>query len=360
VGTPATAGKIKEKSLMATDNSKKPEGNEGPRLVGITGAYRGNEYFIDKDEFVIGRASDCDLMVNENTISGRHAKINKVGDHFEISDLKSTNGTYVNGVRIDRKPIRTDDKIKIDVIEFRYINPAEVSRTVIAQAPDFSAQRTMIREQETIRQAAPPPPPPAPAAPAAKPASQIEHERPQPKIQQAAFEKRGSLVGGLIVGLIIAFLFSYGGMFGASLVAAAQYGTISAVFSNIVDVFRAILAGLPFLHTHMPWLSIQWGIADVITIIMLPLALLLGGLIMQSIARKNRFGTAIVFSIFYVIIALFAQFAVLGFNFQLWTGTAPALLPAGTDQLINFLACCGYFFGVTFIISFIGALIGRK
>jgi pSer/pThr/pTyr-binding forkhead associated (FHA) protein len=339
---------------MATEHSKRPGGNNGARLVGITGAYRGNEYFIDKDEYTIGRTSDCDLMLNENTVSGRHAKIFKVGDHYEITDLKSTNGTFVNGVKIDRKPLRTDDKIKIDVVEFKYVNPMEVSRTIVSQAPDFSAQKTMIRDQETIRQAAPPPPP------AARPASQVEHERPQPKIQQAVFEKRGSLMGGLIVGLIIAFLFSYGGMFVAFLISSAQYGGLSNVFSNILDVFRNILTSLPLLHTHVPWLTSQWDILNIITIIMLPLAILLGGLITQSIGRKNRFGTAILFSIFYVGIALFAQFAVTGFNFQGWINSVPPLLPAGIDQIFNFLVHCAYFFGVTFVISFIGTLIGRK
>ncbi len=354
---------------MATDDTVRPGSSGGAHLVGITGPYQDNQYFIDKDEYLIGRAPECDLVLNETTVSGKHAKITKVGDSYEITDLKSTNGTFVNGVKIDKKPLRTDEVIKIDVVEFKYVNPAEVSRTVVAEAPDFSEQATMVRPQEPPPQAAPPPPqaapppPPEPTPepiPTAKPASQVEHDRPQPKIQPAAFEKRGSLVGGLIVGLIIGFLFSYGGMFVANLIAAAQYGAISMVFSNIIDVFRTILAGMPFLHIHVPWMSVQWGISEIVTVIMLPLAILLGGLIMQSIARKNRFGTALVFSIFYVAIALVAQLAVLGFNFDLWFAFAPQVLPYGMDRIFNFLTCCGYFFGVTLVISFIGTLIGRK
>ena len=342
---------------MATDDTIRPGNSDGAHLVGITGAYQDNDYFIDKDEYLIGRAPDCDLVLNETTVSGKHAKISKVGDSYEITDLKSTNGTFVNGVKIDKKPLRTNEVIKIDVVEFKYVNPAEVPRTIVAKAPEFSDQQTVVRPQEPPLHAAPPPSEPTPMA---RPAGQLEHDRPQPKVQPAAFEKRGSLVGGLIVGLIIAFLFSYGGMFVAALVAAAQYGTISSVFSNVIDVFRTILAGVPFLHNHVPWMSVQWGVSDIITIIMLPLALLFGGLIMQSIARKNRFGTALLFSIFYVAIALVAQIAVLGFNFDLWLSIAPQVLPFGMDRILNLLTCCSYFFGVTFVISFIGSLIGRK
>ena len=346
---------------MATDDTQKPH-STGPRLVGMTGAYRGNEYFIEGDEYTIGRAGDSDMVLDENTISGKHAVIRKVGDTYEIRDMKSTNGTYVNGVKIDAKPLRTDDKIKFDVFEFKYVNPAEVARTVVQQAPDFEAKQTVVRGQEAIKE--PQPQPQAPPAPAPQPAAHVEQGRPQPRIQQASYERGGSMFGGLILGLIVAFLFSYGGYFLALLVSAATTGAFADFMANIVSAIKMPLAALPFMHTHVPWMNVgSWDVGAIITLVALPLALLLGGLLTQTIARKNRFATALIFSIFYVVIALVAQFAVYEFNFEMlkmanMVGGGSAL--GINDPLINLLVVYGYFFGVTFVISFIGTLMGRR
>ena len=349
---------------MATDDTQKPH-RTGPRLVGTSGAYRGNEYYIEGDEFTIGRAGDSDMVLDENTISGKHAVIRKVGDTYEIMDMKSTNGTYVNGVKIDTKPLRTEDSIKFDVFEFKYVNPAEVSRTVVAQAPDFEAKKTMVRGQEAIQEPQPqaPPQPQEPPQPVAQPAAHVEQGRPQPRIQPASYERGGSMFGGLILGLIVAYLLSYGGTFLALLVSAATSGAMSMFFENIVNVLKTVLGTVPTMHTHVTWMNTAWDVGAVITIIALPLALLLGGLLTQTIARSNRFATALVFSIFYVLIAVVAQFAVLEFNFDVlkmmnMAGGGNAL--GITDPLINLIAVYGYFFGVTFVISFIGTLMGRR
>ncbi|MGO9317054.1 MAG: FHA domain-containing protein [Terracidiphilus sp.] len=54
-----------------------------------------------KAAWVIGRAQDCDLVVPEAQVSSHHCRLTHLADGFTLEDLGSTNGTFVNGARID-------------------------------------------------------------------------------------------------------------------------------------------------------------------------------------------------------------------------------------------------------------------
>ena len=75
-----------------------------------------------KDEpFIIGRDPHCDLMIGERSVSRQHAKFDRTSDGFMITDLDSTNGTCVNGVRITSQELRSGDRIRIGGRIFKYI-----------------------------------------------------------------------------------------------------------------------------------------------------------------------------------------------------------------------------------------------
>ena len=50
--------------------------------------------------WVIGSGVDCDVVVDTPVVSARHCQLRQTADGFMLDDLGSTNGTYVNGVRI--------------------------------------------------------------------------------------------------------------------------------------------------------------------------------------------------------------------------------------------------------------------
>src|SRR3954453_3409838 len=50
--------------------------------------------------WIIGSGADCDLVVARPTVSGRHCRLTETSDGYLLEDLGSSNGTYVNGVRI--------------------------------------------------------------------------------------------------------------------------------------------------------------------------------------------------------------------------------------------------------------------
>jgi len=299
------------------------------RLVGLRAAYKDNVYALTMNEFLIGRAPDCNLMMDEKTVSGHHARIVRSEGQFEIRDLGSTNGTYVNGVKIERKKLRHDDTIRIDQVEFRFLNPADASRTEIAQAPDFLA-KTEISD---------------------KAATQSDSASPGDK-------KRGSLLAGLLIGVLIAYLLGFGVTF---LNGYLQTRHLPQPVATVGQLAENLAAVYPQLHLHTTWAKgIKWSrLADVLPLAAIFIGLLLGGLLTQSLSRGRRLCAVFSFSVLYVAIALVLQLAALRFNFASWPRLFPSLAPS-LSPWINLGATIAYFFGVVFVISGIGALLGKK
>ena len=73
-------------------------------------------------EVTIGRREDNGVVIEEGYVSGHHARIFQRNDNYVLEDLKSTNGTVVNGEKIENKVyVRSGDKIKIGTTLFRVI-----------------------------------------------------------------------------------------------------------------------------------------------------------------------------------------------------------------------------------------------
>ena len=68
---------------------------------------------LDSRNCTIGREDDCRICLPITSVSRRHARISLSGEDFALEDQGSTNGTYVNGVRISRCLLRDGDQIRI-------------------------------------------------------------------------------------------------------------------------------------------------------------------------------------------------------------------------------------------------------
>lgn len=102
-----------DQTIIASLDDIKDDGETEPYLIIVQGKDIGKLYHLAADELVAGRSSDCELWIEDNTISRKHFKIKRQGKDYQIQDLNSTNGTYLNNRRIKSEMLTPGDKIQI-------------------------------------------------------------------------------------------------------------------------------------------------------------------------------------------------------------------------------------------------------
>ena len=93
-----------------------PPSSTGPSfaLKFISGKYQGGEFPLKLDkQVVIGRSSELDMVLVEDMVSRKHAKISVAEGRITIEDLGSTNGTFVNGEKVKQARLKEGDRILI-------------------------------------------------------------------------------------------------------------------------------------------------------------------------------------------------------------------------------------------------------
>ncbi|HSG14109.1 MAG TPA: FHA domain-containing protein [Gaiellaceae bacterium] len=89
-------------------------GITGPALVVRSGGGMAGQSFQPAEgKTLIGRSPDCEVFLDDVTVSRRHAELTRDGDTFTIRDLGSLNGTYVNRKRIESVVLEDDDEVQI-------------------------------------------------------------------------------------------------------------------------------------------------------------------------------------------------------------------------------------------------------
>jgi pSer/pThr/pTyr-binding forkhead associated (FHA) protein len=105
------------------------------------------EYPFLQSSMTIGRQSDNAIVIDNFAVSRRHAKVEKVGSDFVITDLQSTNGTWVNGEQIVSQKLSHGDAIVIGkhVLLFNTSEKEEIG--LKAEAADMDQKKTMVLER---------------------------------------------------------------------------------------------------------------------------------------------------------------------------------------------------------------------
>ncbi len=95
------------------------------KLQAISGELEGQEVTIDRD-MLVGRHQDADLLLQSAEISRRHAAFLLKDDALWVQDLKSSNGTFVNDIRIDQDKMLMDgDIVQFASIKFNVLAPVK-------------------------------------------------------------------------------------------------------------------------------------------------------------------------------------------------------------------------------------------
>ncbi len=88
----------------------------------VSGKYQGGLYPLREGrEIVIGRSSDADLVLTEDNVSRRHAKVRLQRGVATVQDLGSTNGTFVNGERVKKRQLVEGDRILVGGSIFKLV-----------------------------------------------------------------------------------------------------------------------------------------------------------------------------------------------------------------------------------------------
>ena len=93
-------------------------------LVPLDGRLMGQDFRLVTGDNTVGSGADCDVVLPDGYLSARHAVVRHVRDgegRFELVDLASTNGSWVNGVAVDDvAPLRDGDVVRLGRLELKF------------------------------------------------------------------------------------------------------------------------------------------------------------------------------------------------------------------------------------------------
>ena len=75
---------------------------------------------------VLGRDANCDIQIDLQSISRRHARIALAADGWCVEDLESTNGVYVNDVPVTRATLREPDFLRLGAVIFKFLDSGDM------------------------------------------------------------------------------------------------------------------------------------------------------------------------------------------------------------------------------------------
>jgi len=115
----------------------------------ISGKYQGGEYpLAAAGELVIGRSSELDMVLLEDMVSRKHARLTLTPDQITIADLGSTNGTFVNGEKVRRAQLKEGDRILIGTSILKLVAVARPAGTIDPKAAQQNLERTAAAEEK--------------------------------------------------------------------------------------------------------------------------------------------------------------------------------------------------------------------
>ena len=109
-------GPASEKGRGSTDKSREV----CAWMVALNGQHKGEDFRLRVGKNVIGTAADCDVVLSDKKLSRKHATIRYEGGEYQIADLDSSNGTFVNDEKVQKHDLIDNDIIKLGDIEFEF------------------------------------------------------------------------------------------------------------------------------------------------------------------------------------------------------------------------------------------------
>lgn len=153
-GTQAIAAKAVEGILGRLGESN----SDGPYLRALNGPDEGHRFGLggNYSEWHMGRAKDCEVVLNDPNVSRRHATLRKNWNGYFISDLGSKNGVVVNGRKIGKpKLLRDGDEVQVGPLKLVFIDPDAELMAALSDVPGFAVDEAEEELESELEQVVP-------------------------------------------------------------------------------------------------------------------------------------------------------------------------------------------------------------
>lgn len=104
-----------------------PPNNDLPRLVGLDPPARDRTFALQRGENIIGRLEECDVPILDGSVSRQHARVVFARHRVTVTDLGSSNGVFVNDLRIDMAELAEGDVLRVGNVAFSVRLPADLA-----------------------------------------------------------------------------------------------------------------------------------------------------------------------------------------------------------------------------------------
>lgn len=104
---------------------------------------------LTEERITIGRAPDNMILIDDPSVSGRHAQLVLIEERYQLTDLNSTNGTRVNSETVSDAFLRVGDRLRFGKVEARYETDATGAAQPLPEADAIEARPAAMSEKPT-------------------------------------------------------------------------------------------------------------------------------------------------------------------------------------------------------------------
>lgn len=138
-------GFVKECHLASESPAK-----DKPVLLMVYGPLRGQQWVMHGDQLVIGRGSECDIVIPERRVSRQHVRIWREGNRYYVADLDSKNGSHLNGAKLQGSLELTEgDEIQVALFATLKFIGTEATTPLIVDESEIGSERGLRLDSHT-------------------------------------------------------------------------------------------------------------------------------------------------------------------------------------------------------------------
>ena len=152
--TPVATPVVPAPERQATQQQQREAGARAELIAPVTVITPQGDLELGSGSLLLGRLPECDVLLQDALVSRMHARISVQHDSVVVEDLHSTNGVYVNGVRVGHSTVlREGDRILIGTTEISLFESRDSSLMRIRQARRVSSEPEPVQQSHPVLRA---------------------------------------------------------------------------------------------------------------------------------------------------------------------------------------------------------------